>query len=126
MEIELSFHISWLLRTVWVSWFGIRQFDIFPYFDDILHICPFFAKQLFSILRYSYSSNINTLNLKLWTHRALTAASRSIGMHCDAALTLENRSHPPPPPIFKRHNAFQWTLTLPLTLGVFIPLVGIW
>ena len=98
MEIELSFHISWLLRTVWVSWFGIRQFDIFPYFDDILHICPFFAKQLFSILRYSYSSNINTLNLKLWTHRALTAASRSIGMHCDAALTLENRSHPPPPP----------------------------
>ena len=27
-------------------------------------------------------------------------------------------------PIFKRHNAFQWTLTLPLTLpfGVFIPL----
>ena len=41
-------------------------------------------------------------------------------MNCDAPLMLENC---PPPPIFKRHNAFQWTMTLPLTLGVFIPLV---
>ena len=60
------------------------------------------------------------MNFKGWTHRAEAAAS-SIKHQIEyigSMVTLGNRSHP----IFKRHNAFQWTLTLPLTLGVFIPL----
>ena len=48
-----------------------------------------------------------------------SSVKRQIGF-IEIHLPLGNRF----PPIFKRHNAFQWTLMLPvmLTLGVAIPL----